>query len=270
MSSCVGEEIELKGWRQGAVVKKEDTYALAKNDKGFDYIIITSQSCDITYKDLGSEPLVEGILARKIESEKGDYTYGKNPRVLHTHILVKGVSGIGKEVCVELKAFEKISFDRAKLKSIKPDSSAVLVNRELNSLISWLVARYARPALPTEFNRRISLADPKKKNRKKAKSLSASLSGIYVDITPDKEISKEEDYRVNLLGVVSASYSGDIERDVRPILEAYSAPMTQAGMEVKVAVRKEDEVSIATIKGFKRLYYDDLSIKNDEATPVEI
>jgi hypothetical protein len=132
-----------------------------------------------------------------------------------------------------------------------------------------LAARYSRPALPTEFNDRIAAADPKDQRRKKAKGINKHLSGIYVEIIPDAEIPKNQNYRVNLLGLVSAGFGGDLTK-IEAALEEYAEIMRQAKMDVSVAVRSETEVSIAVIKRFKRFYYDDLSFRDGTPLPPEV
>ena len=46
--------------------------------------------------------------------------------------------------------------------------------------------------------------------------------------------------------------------------------MRQAGMNVVVAVKKEDELSVAAFKRFKRFYYDDLSFRQSTEYPPEV
>ena len=46
--------------------------------------------------------------------------------------------------------------------------------------------------------------------------------------------------------------------------------MKEAGMEVKSKILKENEVSIALIRQFKRVNFDDLSYKNDAVLPVDV
>ena len=46
--------------------------------------------------------------------------------------------------------------------------------------------------------------------------------------------------------------------------------MRQANMHVVVAVKKEDEISVAALKRFKRFYYDDLSFRNSTEYPPEV
>ena len=111
-------------------------------------------------------------------------------------------------------------------------------------------------------------ADPKDKLRREAKKANQHLSGIYVKITPDEEIAPDAIYRVNLLGLLSASFVGDT-RIAETALDEYAAILRAAGMEVESAVRKENEMTIDVLRRFKRFYYDDLSFRADTPLPPE-
>jgi len=52
-------------------------------------------------------------------------------------------------------------------------------------------------------------------------------------------------------------------------INAYADVLRGAGMEVTHAIRREDEVSIATIRRFKRFYLDDLSLREQAPLPPE-
>lgn len=154
---------------------------------------------------------------------------------------------------------------KEKLTQFSLDVDKILEAKQLDSYIAWLAARYSRPALPSEFNNRISSSQNKLK--KKAKSVNEHLSGIYVEIMPDAEISPDEIYKVNLLGLVSPGFNGDIEK--KSSITTYAEIFENAGMDVISMVEKEDSISVATIKRFKRFYYDDLSFKTDAPLPSE-
>ena len=141
-------------------------------------------------------------------------------------------------------------------------------NNQLNGYVHWLASRYTRPALPTTFNNRIARSDSKNKRKKIAKSLDAGLSGIYVEISPNKELPENEDYSVNLLGLIAAGYTDD-RGDIENKIEKYAEFMRSANMDVLVSVRSEDEISVAVFNRFQRFYYDDLSLRNKSSLPIE-
>jgi hypothetical protein len=270
----IGDKLEKAGWRQGAIVKPSDNAGLLKpiDHKHDDelILIIASQSCDIANNNIESDPYIEVSVARCVDKLNGNLTYNKNPRTLHARLQVcTEDADIVREQYIEIKAFEKLCVSKEYFENLAPNESALLNDIDLEGYVAWLAARYSRPALPTAFNDRLSVADPKDKLRKKAKGTNEHLSGIYVEIIPDAEISKEQNYKVNLLGFLSAGFEGDFTK-VKAALEEYAVVMREANMDVTVALRMENDVSIAVIKRFKRFYYDDLSFKTGAPLPPEV
>lgn len=270
----IGDELEKAGWRQGEIIKSTDTTKIQDlightiDDSLI--LIVASQSCDITCKELAIDPYIELSVAKRIEKLDGNLTHNKNPRLLHATLQIRTNNvDIYQEQHVELKAYEKLTAPKNCLLKLTPDGGSLLKATHLESYVSWLAARYSRPALPTEFNNRISAVDPKDKLRKKAKGANEQLSGIYVEVIPDSDISEDNIYRVNLLGLVASGFDGDLDETERA-LNSYAEIMREANMDVTVALRKESEVSIADIKRFKRFYYDDLSFKTGTAIPPEV
>lgn len=270
----IGDELEKAGWRQGAIVKPADNSEILKSighehDDGL-ILIIASQSCDIANNNRESDPYIEISIVRCVDKLDGNLTHNKNPRKLHARLQVYTEDAdIVREQHIEIRAFEKLRVPKEYFENLAPDESTLLNDIDLEGYVAWLAARYSRPALPTEFNNRIAAADPNDKLRKKAKGTNEQLSGIYVEIIPDAEIPKEQNYKVNLLGLVSAGFEGDLAK-VEAALEEYAKVMRQAKMDVTAALRKESEVSIADIKRFKRFYYDDLSFKAEAPLPPEV
>ena len=270
----LGNKLEKIGWRQGLVIKQADTKRIL-NLSGHPLedeiiLIVASQSCDIANNNIESDPYIELSLSRPIDKLQGNLTHNKNARTLHTSLRTyTETAAIETVQHIALKAYEKLLIPKEHFKNISPDQNTLLSSESLEGYIAWLISRYARPALPTEFNRRLSTADPKDKLRDKAKKINPYLSGIYVDIYPDTEIEQDNNYHVNLLGLVSPSFSGNIN-ELKKSLELYADIMRQADMNVDVAVKKEDEISVAAFKRFKRFYYDDLSFRNSTEYPPEV
>lgn len=269
----IGTQLETAGWRQGSIIKGEDAanFLSEEDFEGIDNVIlvIASQSCDIANNNISADPYVEVSVARKIEKIDGNLSFNKNPRQLHMNLLIEtGDTEVYKEQAIEFKAYEKIRIPKEQLVGLQPDTTRDIEAKQLDSYISWLASRYSRPALPTEFNNRIAAVDPKDKRKKKAKSANQNLSGIYVEIIPDQEISADENYRVNLLGLVPTDFTGNLQ-SAQNALDGYAEILKSAGMDVTSIVKKEDEISVAVIKRFKRFYYDDLSIRDDAPLPPE-
>lgn len=267
----IGHELEKSGWRQGSIVKDEDLAQLfgdELSDFGEGVVaIVATQSCDIANNNLDVDPNIEVSIARIIDNKNGNYENNKNPRILHLDVSLLKQDEEGLDTAyLELKAYEKIAFDKRAFEGISPDPHRNILKQQ-HDYVSWLAARYARPALPTEFNDLIERADPKNKRKKIVKKLN-DLSGIYVHINPDREIEPGEKYKVQLMGVLPDDYDGDITVLTKSLNEVGKI-MEEGGMDVSSAVTLESKVSIAMIKRFKRFYFDDLSIKDDKPRPVE-
>ncbi|MDA9095240.1 hypothetical protein N9J88_02420 [Porticoccaceae bacterium] len=270
----LGDKLEQTGWRQGVVVKTADTKRIL-NLSGHPHedeiiLIVASQSCDIANNNIKSDPYIELSVSRPIDNLQGNLTHNKNARTLHTSLRIQTeTADIETKQHIELKAYEKLPVPKDHFKDITPDQNMLLSSESLEGYIAWLISRYARPALPTEFNRRLSTADPKDKLRDKAKKINPYLSGIYVDIFPNTDIEEGVSYHVNLLGLASPSFSGNIN-ELKTSLELYADIMRQAGMDVDVAVKQENEISVASFKRFRRFYYDDLSFRKSADLPSEV
>jgi hypothetical protein len=271
--NSIGDQLEKAGWRQGSILNSCHLEDIISIDNYPDLknlvLIVASQSCDIANNNLHHDPYIEISIARKIESINGNLSFNKNPRMLHLALTINTENtDIYEEQAIELIAYEKIRIPKNSLVSLKPDPLRIIETSQLDSYVYWLAARYSRPALPTEFNKRVAAADPKDKRKKKAKNANNYLSGIYVEIFPDREISADENYRINLLGLISIDFTGNIT-EAKDALNDYECILKNAGMDVTVKIANETEVSIAVIKRFKRFYYDDLSIKNKAPLPPE-
>lgn len=275
MKKLIGEQLEKLGWRQGSVVKKLDIPDLLafigeENTSAEIHLIVASQSCDIANNNIDIDPSIELLIARTIVQKDGNLTFNKNPRQLHTQLKIfTGTADIFSYELIEIRIAERILVPKEYLASLSPDDSTQLEAEQLEACVNWLSARYSRPALPTEFNKRIENADKKGHLRKKAKTLNEKLSGIYVEIIPFDEIAEGENYSVNLLGLVTEMNEAEIPK-AESSLKNIEDILKAAQMEVKTVVRSEANISLAQIKRFKRFYFDDLSFKDDTDLPPEV
>lgn len=267
----IGNQLETLGWRQGSVVKTSDIKTVL-NGTGAEVtddliLIVASQSCDIANNNLSLDPYIEISLCRIIQIKDGNCSYNKNPRCLHTTIVEKKLDdSLFGEINISILAFERLSINKLVFSEIQPDSMRLLEKRSTDEYVAWLANRYSRPALPTKFNVLIDSADRGGKLRNAAKRANAHLSGIYVEIFPDREISDDEQYSVNLLGLVPPDQSADII-SAETAIACYKTILEAAGMDVFTSVKTENEISLTVIKRYKRFYLDDLSFKADAPLP---
>ncbi len=269
----IGDQLEELGWRQGSLLKNQDYGILDDLVIGIPkdnlIVIVASQSCDIANNNLDHDPYIEFSLGTLIDKGDGNLTHNKNPRILHIQIdySTDTIEVVG-QLFVEILAYKKAFIPKEHLMGLNPDSGKTISNDQLKSYVSWLSARYSRPALPTEFNNRIAKADPKNKRKRKAKTLNSALSGLYIEIIPDAEIPEDQNYNVNLLALLSPGFDSS-DQNIKSAIGEYADILLKSGMDVSIAIRNESEVSISTIKRFKRFYYDDLSLKEGTELPLE-
>ncbi len=208
--------------------------------------------------------------ARLIDKPNGNYQHNKNARLLHTKFVERRPgTDLSAEKNVEIKAFEKLFVPKRLLQGLVPATDRQIADYDARNFADWLAARYSRPALPTAFNNRIDAADPRGTLRDKAKKATNVLSGLYVEILPFAELKDTEQYQVNLLGTVPADFDGDLAK-AEAALTKHAEILRAANMDVAHRLLKEDEISFAVIRRFKRFYYDDLSYRTVAPLPAEL
>lgn len=264
--------MEDLGWLQGSIVKHEDAAQLLElagkveliNDPDI-ILIVASGSCDIANS---SDPIVEFSIARYIGHLDGNFSYNKNPRRLQCNL----ESANSFQLHIDLKAFEKIGILKDSIPNgIMPNSEIKFNKNELNFYVDWLAARYKRPAFPTEFDRRIDAAWDKSKRKKAVSKVSEKLIGIYAKVYPDKEINESENYAVDLLALTVSDLTLVERKAIEILVNQYKAALRDANMDVGIEkIVTEFQVSVGTLKEYKRFNLDELSYKNDDPLPPEI
>ncbi|PKG35074.1 MULTISPECIES: hypothetical protein [Psychrobacter] len=259
--------LEALGWRQGSFVKPESvakligdidsTFTISANN----LLVVASQSCDVASSQ---EEYIELSIVRllSVEAFNKQYSHNRHPRILH----IEAISNSSDEkVILELKAHEKIQIKKSLLEEFKPDSSINFLEGNLNQYIDWLAGRYKRPALPTKFDQLIASSDKKGKRKKIAKRANEHLTGIYVEIYPNRDIKDEETYSVNLLGIASNDQSIASATDA---LNEYADILKDAGMDVSVPkVGTEFKISVGTLRQYQRINFDYLSYEENNPIP---
>ena len=270
----IGSELEQNGWQQGSLFSDADATLVCTNmdvaiNEPF-VLIVASQSCDIANNNLELDPHVEVYAARLIDKPNGNYLHNKNARLLHTKFIQRlPGTDMSAEKHIEIKAFEKHLIPKAFLRGLFPATDRQMQEYDVRNFADWLAARYSRPALPTTFNNRIDAADPRGALRDKVKKANSVLSGMYVEILPFAELNDTEQYQVNLLGTVPADFDGNLAQ-AEAALTKHADILRAANMDVTQRLVKEDEISLALIRRFKRFYYDDLSYRTEAPLPVEV
>ena len=271
--------LEANGWLQGSLVSLDDLSLLKKHFASIPnddiYLITASQSCDVC-GEIEKEPFIEFSIARSIDNPNGSSLYNKNPRCLHLTASQDDGNGGFTDIHFELLASDKIVLAKSAVGSIKeisPYKKIIISTQTISQYADWLAARYNRPALPTNFERRLDEAWKKDKRSKAASKLSDSILGIYVDISPDTEIDDTESYNVDVLVLITQQADDDVKlsQNIEGLIDKYTDAMASANFEVGTTkITTEAKVSLAFFRGYKRILLDNLSYKNNDILPINL
>lgn len=262
--------LEALGWRQGSFVKPESVEKLLGDiDSMFtisvnDLLIVASQSCDVASSQ---EEYIELSIVRLLPAGEfsKQYSHNRHPRTLH---IEANSNSSDEKIILELKAHEKIQIKKSLLEEFEPNNSIYFLEENLNLYVDWLAGRYKRPALPTKFDQLIASSDKKGKRKKIAKRANDYLAGIYVEIYPNRDITDDETYSVNLLGIASNDQSIISATDA---LNNYADILKDAGMDVSTPkVVTEFQVSVGTLRQYQRINFDYLSYEENNLLPPDV
>ena len=175
-------------WRQGGVLAQKDFRAVGLTDEPTaDLAIAISHDCDIANDNLDTEPAVEFIFSRILEEHNGNYTHGKNPRILHLDYIHNG-----QTVWIELIASRRVIVQKNSLEAIQPDQTYSLITRQ--TLQSWLAVRYRRIALPNSLVERLRSVSTY--IEKEGKKNSSGILSFRLSYEPQDELLPEEPYEL--------------------------------------------------------------------------
>lgn len=263
------DSIRKNGWRQGQLFRQSDARALAET-VGLSIaenalLVLVSHDCDIVHSG-DSEPYVYACVAEPISGEQpdGSRCHGKNSRFLQLPVLV------GKDVAYyEIHAALLVRIDRNTLQTLEPHDSCAL-NAEATDILShWLANRFERAAFPDTFNERIRSARSKILDRFKKQG--EHLTAVFLTVNPDTELTSNENYRVNLVGVMRASeFADDPTRiKVSEAIGRVAASLKKCkGIDVlNHEILPETGVSLEDLRYLKRWDLDYLSLREGDDLP---
>jgi hypothetical protein len=200
--------VTARGWRQGDVLPIEAHAAIGKvigrNVESEQACIVITHSCDLVRPD-PTLPIEIVIATPTHKTLDGGLTYGRSRKKLQLLL----TSGNGKE------AFEILALDHFKipltiLGQHGPDQTRHWVDSDQpESLLEWLVARYARPGFPNAFENRIT--SDKKALVKAAKKLT-HVWRIYLGLSSWGELPHDQPYIVELRFVMRLTDFEDVEK----------------------------------------------------------
>jgi len=175
-------------WRQGSVLAQKDFQAVGlTNAPDTDLAVAISHDCDIAHDNLDFEPAVEFIFARILEQHNGNYTHGKNPRILHLDYICNG-----RTIWIELLASSRVIVQKNSLGETQPDQVYSLITCQ--TLQSWLAVRYRRIALPNSLVDRLRSVSIY--IEKECKKNSSGILSFRLSYEPQDELLPEESYEL--------------------------------------------------------------------------
>lgn len=196
-------------WRQGHLLEAGAAITLGLlevEDRKLHAVVIT-HDCDLASEQ---ESRVEVIVGKEVCELDPVYSNARHPRKLHLQFNGKDDRSLMLELThdgrsyVEKRVFE--SLGEAARSSLKLDAPSV------RTLKQWLAARYARPAFPDAFVRRLAKKISSKLTvQKKMEGLISSchehLAGLFVDLDEMRfsELSDGDAYPLSLQVVYYAA-----------------------------------------------------------------
>jgi hypothetical protein len=227
MSEDAAQQIHAQHWRQGRLLPVASHAEVTQQLRGVlladdDAVIVISQSCDLVHGDFTQEPFAEILIAHRWpKPPDGALMYLRNPRRLHFYLQAHG-----QKQAYAAWIWDRYRLPRDVLVQWPPDAERGLWNQdEQDVLISWLVARYERTALPDELQRRFGrIKDKLKKPMKQLKD----VSGVFLECS-NAELNADTDYRLRVkLVMPKAAYD---QADRRQAVE-------QIRMQLDAVLRK--------------------------------
>lgn len=158
-------------------------------------LYVLTHDCDLVQSDFDKEPYVELLAITPTTMADGNFTHGRNSRLLDFEIGAKSFRA---------SCHDRYRLERRVLATLSP-SEAHPVDPLLCDLISnWMAKRYIRPAFPDSFN--IRLKREERAIRKFLKTHGQAYERIYMACDPgEKELTDDADYRLTVWLVLRES-----------------------------------------------------------------
>jgi hypothetical protein len=257
-------------WRQDSVLAHKDFQSVGLIDApDIELAIAISHDCDIANDNLETEPAVEFVFARILEQHNGNYTHGKNPRILHLDYTCGG-----KSVFLELLASKRLTLPKNRLEAVQPDETYQLPSSPGQILQSWLAARYRRHALPNSLVDRLRTVFSY--IEKEGKNNSSGILSFRLSYDPEYELSAEEPYELwlNIVYITDQDEYRTMSLAIAQKLEtAFPRLLEKTKESGKVILRKceavsEMEFTLRDMRETVEYHLEYLSYRIEPAGPV--
>jgi hypothetical protein len=256
-------------WRQGSVLLQKDFHTANLNDSSeAELVVAISHDCDIANDNLEAEPAVEFIFGRVIQKLDGNYTHGKNPRILHLNYIHSGTP-----ISLALIASRRVIVNKNILEAVQPDQTYELIgSRQI--LQSWLAARYRRHALPNSLVER--LREVSKYIQEKGKKNSSGIVSFRLRYDPEEELPPEEPYELwlSIVYITDKAEYGSIAEQIASDLKArFPSLLDKTNASGRVDLRRceavsEMEFTLRDMRDTEEYHLEHLSYRTDPPGPM--
>lgn len=260
------------GWRQGVCIYVRDfpepqrQELIGKGMYGDDLMIVVNQSCDVVCEHIENEPLIEMIRATPCTTEDGNLLNAKNPRSL----LLEAPTFIAEPYLL-FRMNDRAALGRAFIEGHNIGEAKYLDGDGLHILKTWLGARYTRASFPDEFCRRVEIGLIKMQKRLgkmvAGEYVSKYVEGIYMRVEPDEEVAGTASYDLYCFALISQNTPQAVEDKIIEAMSDLVHNIDTASVQIQTEdslVRLTTEVTIDELMGYKRYYFDFISIKHGE------
>ncbi|EPR5524694.1 hypothetical protein [Vibrio parahaemolyticus] len=246
-------------------------------------LIISLYDCAVINPCFLSEPWVNVLIAKKIDSLNKQFQNGRNERRLHFSI-----SADGQAEAFEVNASSIIQFEREKLLELEKHESYQVEEDSSQSLKHWMAERFRRDVWPDAFNRSIKSAERRLKRFYERRN--AHLSGVYLKLDSWDEKPEGEKYEVCGIVVIEDNCLRMLRRAIKQnqpaLADASNEEVDNALLNefivaldetvdwtedrtttsgVALVLKTESQVTLAHQRQFRRLNPYTLSDQNPEA-----
>lgn len=240
-------------------------------------VVVISHDCDLAASP-STEPDVEVIVGRKVDSPDGRFTLAKNPRKLH--LPYEGPDG---EMWVELSSAGKAKISKETLADIKPCRDLLLPGNQRATLQHWLAVRYRRAAFPDAFNDRLSNTSLKETIAKTLEPLGEHIRAIFFEVDEGNEVKREgpdDTYTLDIYLIYDTSVDPDkaeatAREAAKNIAVEFQAKLFEGGnwkyIELRWCEAMSDEaLTFKQSQYFRRWYLDHVSLRSEtQKLPIE-
>jgi hypothetical protein len=173
-----------------------------------DWVVIVSQTCDVVARKIEAEPFVEVLHCKPIDKLRSEYKELRSTRILD----FKPNRDTHDAIVLSAHAIvDRYLIPRELLRDRAPDPARRLSSVATTRVLAWYALRYARPAWPDAFVKRICQTQTTIKAA--LEPLKDDIAEVRISIAEKaKELEEGEDYHVAIFFVVDEDvWKGDVE-----------------------------------------------------------